>query len=682
MNSSVEILPEPVAPAEAPGPAASTLRPIPNPSPRLREVALAAIAHTVLSGDEARPLEKQEEALLRQGFDRIRARGVPLPSLLGECLRSPTSEDKPLVTLGHALRLSPLELLVVALAAAVEDDLLTGRILAHVQAPVGGSRPALGLLTHAFSVLAEDGAPLMPALVDGPAMRSGLLTLIDESAPMPERPVAVPAAICVALQGHDGWWPGTRIGWGQDLRVALGQSTLQAARQHALALQSQSQHTLVIRCGSPAEGRAVATAVSAAFHARPVFIETEKLVGIGPWLLLRRLLPVLCFELNPGERRRLPEMPGYRGPVLAVCGPDGFVESAQGATVNWRLSVPPRNERCSLWRVAVGESRLADELGAQFRHGAGRIAHLGRLARHHAALADHHHPNRQDILHAAWSGEAGGLESLAEPLRGAVTDQALVTSPGLRSDLDALLLRCRLRDELVVGLGASAQTRYRPGLRALFIGSSGTGKTLAAGWIATRLSLPLYRVDLAAVTSKYIGETEKNLSQLLARAEQAEVILLFDEADSLFGKRTDISDSNDRFANAQTNYLLQRIENYDGIVLLTSNSQTRFDPAFTRRLDFTIEFPHPGPEERRALWLSHLGPHTTLTAAELNQLAVLLDFTGGHIRNAVLAAAVHARDAGREITFAHVFAGVKAEFRKLGRQLPLELVDQGPPAYA
>ena len=165
-----------------------------------------------------------------------------------------------------------------------------------------------------------------------------------------------------------------------------------------------------------------------------------------------------------------------------------------------------------------------------------------------------------------------------------------------------------MRDELVAGLGVSATTRYRPGVRALFTGPSGTGKTLAAGWIATRLGLPLYRVDLASVTSKYIGETEKNLAQLLARAEQAEVILFFDEADSLFGKRTDITDSNDRFANAQTNYLLQRIENYDGIVLLTSNSQARFDTAFARRIDFVIEFSQPAPEERRAIWLSHLGP--------------------------------------------------------------------------
>src|SRR5262249_23617527 len=207
-------------------------------------------------------------------------------------------------------------------------------------------------------------------------------------------------------------------------------------------------------------------------------------------------------------------------------------------------------------------------------------------------------------------------------------------------------LRCRCRDGLAQGLGASASARYHPGVRALFVGPSGTGKTLAAGWLATRLGLPLYRVDLASVTSKYIGETEKNLSQLLARAEQAEVMLLFDEADSLFGKRTDITDSNDRFANAQTNYLLQRIENYDGIVLLTSNSQARFDDAFTRRLDFIIDFPTPGPEERRNLWRSHLGPDIALTSSDLNRLAVLVDLNGGQTRNAVLAAAVRARQAG------------------------------------
>ena len=144
----------------------------------------------------------------------------------------------------------------------------------------------------------------------------------------------------------------------------------------------------------------------------------------------------------------------------------------------------------------------------------------------------------------------------------------------------------------------------------------------------------MYRVDLASVTSKYIGETEKNLAQLLARAEQAEVILLFDEADSLFGKRTDIRDSNDRFANAQTNYLLQRIESYDGIVLLTSNSRARFDGAVMRRLYCLLEFHLPSPEERRELWRARLpaggnaSPSTYWSATSGRQFVVIA--AGGH----------------------------------------------------
>jgi SpoVK/Ycf46/Vps4 family AAA+-type ATPase len=210
-------------------------------------------------------------------------------------------------------------------------------------------------------------------------------------------------------------------------------------------------------------------------------------------------------------------------------------------------------------------------------------------------------------------------------------------------------------------------------VRCLLVGPSGTGKTLAAGWLATRLGLPLYRVDLAAVMSKYIGETEKNLSALLARAEHSEIVLLFDEADSLFGKRTDIKDSNDRFANSQTNYLLQRIEFYRGIVLLTSNSRERFDSAFTRRLDKIIEFALPSPPERRALWLSHLGANQQLSVRQINQLAAGCDLAGGHIRNAVLAAAVEAEGRQQPIAYEDILIGLDGEYRKLGRQFPAEL---------
>ena len=207
----------------------------------------------------------------------------------------------------------------------------------------------------------------------------------------------------------------------------------------------------------------------------------------------------------------------------------------------------------------------------------------------------------------------------------------------------------------------------------LLRGESGTGKTLAASWLATALNLPLYRVDLASVSSKYIGETEKNLSQLLNKAEQQEVILLFDEADSMFGKRTDINDANDRFANAQTNYLLQRIENYNGIVLMTSNSRSRFDSAFTRRIDMIIEFQSPKPEERRELWRCHLGDNHSLSQTQLNQLSTVADLCGGHIRNIVLTASLLAKNDRRSIEYGDLKEGIKIEYQKLGKKIPIEL---------
>jgi SpoVK/Ycf46/Vps4 family AAA+-type ATPase len=279
----------------------------------------------------------------------------------------------------------------------------------------------------------------------------------------------------------------------------------------------------------------------------------------------------------------------------------------------------------------------------------------------------------EDIRQAAWISEGGGLGALAQAVRTNVPDKALVLRPQTRQDLLLLIQRCRGREGLGRHLGITVKTSYQAGVRALFTGPSGTGKTLASGWLATHLSLPLYRVDLASVTSKYIGETEKNLARLLAKAEQDEVVLLFDEADALFGKRTDVKDANDRFANAQTNYLLQRIESYKGIVLLTSNSRARFDPAFTRRIDMIIDFPAPGPEERRTLWLVHLGTGHQLSTRQLNQLAASCNLCGGHIRNAALTAAVKAQAQDRAIEFADIVQGLTGEYKKLGRQMPLEL---------
>lgn len=172
------------------------------------------------------------------------------------------------------------------------------------------------------------------------------------------------------------------------------------------------------------------------------------------------------------------------------------------------------------------------------------------------------------------------------------------------------------------------------------------------------------------MTSKWIGETEKNLSSVLDAAQHADVVLFFDEADSLFGARTDVGDSHDRFANAQTNYLLQRIEDFDGVAVLATNSRDRFDPAFVRRLDAILEFPLPSASARRALWETHLGNRHGVTAEELDLLSVTIDLAGGHIRNVVLGAATRARRAGRPLAAADLVRAAEEEYGKLGRSAP------------
>jgi hypothetical protein len=636
----------------------------------LRTCALAALGHLA-------DLDAEAMQCLREPVESL---GDAWPTAARAAQLSPVPEDVGLVQLARHLNLSVLEVLSVALALAVEEDPRAGSAVAYLQSPIESSRPTLGLLARAFSEVASGSTDPLRELAAGAALSSGLLARVREDAPLTEQAVSLPLPHYLALCGQDADWPGGTIGLGPIEPVPLSPSTLEAIRNHAAAFAEAPRGALVIRCASQPEGRSVAAALCRELGRRPLFIEGDKLSGLGPLLLQRGLLPVHVHDLGPGERKALPSIPYYRGPVLALIGREGTLDCEGHGALRWTISVPGRDERRTLWETALGgpDGDLPTELARQHRQGAGRIAQLGVLARRSARLKGHAQPTREDVLSAAWSAEGGGLGSLAEGLPDPVGDDALVLPPELSAQLQLLLARCRARDGLDEGLGPSARTRYRSGVRALFVGPSGTGKTLAAGWLATRLTLPLYRVDLASVTSKYIGETEKNLAQLFALAENGDLILLFDEADSLFGKRTDVRDSNDRYANAQTNYLLQRIESFDGIAVLTSNSKSRFDNAFMRRLDAIVDFPMPGAQERRALWEAHLGAAHALPPRDLGKLVAVADLTGGQIRNAVLTAAVLAREESRPIELRDIARALQDEYRKVGRDLPSEL-RQPPP---
>lgn len=206
------------------------------------------------------------------------------------------------------------------------------------------------------------------------------------------------------------------------------------------------------------------------------------------------------------------------------------------------------------------------------------------------------------------------------------------------------------------------------GIAALFAGESGTGKTMAAGIIAGALGLDLYKIDLSAVVSKYIGETEKNLERIFSEATTSNAILFFDEADAIFGKRGEVNDSHDRYANLEVSYLLQRMERFDGIVILASNLQTNIDDAFTRRLDFIIEFPFPQKAERARIWQVSLPPALPLAEpVDFELLAERFELSGGNIRNAVLGAAFLAAAEDTAVHLRHFLHAARREYQKLGR---------------
>ena len=232
----------------------------------------------------------------------------------------------------------------------------------------------------------------------------------------------------------------------------------------------------------------------------------------------------------------------------------------------------------------------------------------------------------------------------------------------------------RARDRVLAQGPLTGKGDKGRGLAALFSGSPGTGKTLAAHVIAGELGLDLHTVDLSAVVDKYIGETEKNLERVFAEAEAMNVLLFFDEADALFGARSAVRDSRDRYANQGVAYLLQRIEQFDGLVVLATNLRGNLDVAFMRRLHFVVHFPDPDVTTRQHLWTSHLlpvqptDPHDPV---DVEHLAETLDLAGGDIRNVVLAAAFGAASEDSRVGMRHVLRAVLREHRKLGRRLPV-----------
>jgi SpoVK/Ycf46/Vps4 family AAA+-type ATPase len=331
-----------------------------------------------------------------------------------------------------------------------------------------------------------------------------------------------------------------------------------------------------------------------------------------------------------------------------------------------RVPIPDSESRTLLWGRSL-DGGTPNAL-THLRMTSGNIVRTAAMARASATLGGA--IDAAALRAAVRALDREGLDALAQRIDPAGPWSLLATSPETFEELNTLTARCRQRERLGAFVG-EACSGVTPGVRALFKGPSGTGKTLAARMLAGALGMDIYRVDLASVVNKYIGETEKNLDRVFARAEELDVILLLDEGDALLTQRTAVQSANDRYANLETNFLLQRLESYSGILLVTTNAGDRIDSGFERRMDVVIEFALPDAAERRAIWDMHLPAAHDIDADMLLATSQRCALSGGQIRNAALHAALLAVDAGSRIGSSHIEAAVAREYRKAGGLSPL-----------
>lgn len=342
----------------------------------------------------------------------------------------------------------------------------------------------------------------------------------------------------------------------------------------------------------------------------------------------------------------------------------------QRPMIAFEIVKPTGAEQHALWRSHLGDvgARLNGEidlLGGHFDLTAGAIQTASVEALQKECAEADFSKTLRDICR---SQARSRLDGLAQRITPVARWSDLVLPEPQKQTLRDVAVHVRRRAQVYESWGFAATGSRGLGISALFAGPSGTGKTMAAEVLANELDLDLYRIDLSQVVNKYIGETEKNLRRVFDAAEDGGAILLFDEADALFGKRSEVKDSHDRFANIEISYLLQRMEAYRGLAILTTNMKSALDQAFLRRIRFVVQFPFPDATQRAEIWRQVFPKQTPTDSLDWNQLA-RLQVAGGNIRNMAMNAAFLAADAGEPVRMAHLLRATKSEYAKLERPL-------------
>ncbi|MEV1024962.1 ATP-binding protein [Streptomyces sp. NPDC050264] len=605
----------------------------------------------------------------------------------------PAEEPPPGSVLALLVRdfgLTPLDVDLLLIALAPDLDARFERLYGYLNDDLTRRRPTVGLALElcGHTGLTDGRFRLAPG---APLVAGGLLEVTDPERPPLSRVLTVPDRVTAHLLGSSV--PDAR------LTAVLGEDTVDptvdAAQVEwaAAAAASGTGHVhLRTRGGSP-EGLAGA-ALRASGH-RPLVLDAAALSrrpGDLPELAgtAAREARLTGAGIVVGPLEELPDKPSERAHALrtlstAMTGIPLFTYGADGWDPAWAARTPvvltvagaSPEQQAARWRYALeaaaGEGAPAADVDvlarsvAAHRLDSGQLRRAAEAAVRTAALAAR--PLGPDDLRAAVRAQnSAGLARLARRVEPAVGWDDLVLPPPTRRGLRELAVRARHRDQVLGGWGMRPGGGRGRGVIALFAGESGTGKTMSAEVVAADLGMDLYVVDLSTVVDKYIGETEKNLERIFTEASAVNAVLLFDEADAIFGKRSEVKDSRDKHANIESAYLLQRMESFDGIAVLTTNLRANLDEAFTRRLDVVADFPVPDEAQRLALWERCLGDRLPRADdLDLAFCAARFELAGGSIRSCAVTAAYLSAESGTRLTMGQVVGAVAQEYRKLGR---------------
>lgn len=575
--------------------------------------------------------------------------------------------------------LTDTELDVVLIALATEADLRYERLYAYLQDDVSRRRPTVNLILDLIGVAADDRLRHRALFAaDAPLLAGHVLSLVpDERTPLPPllaHAVVLDEQIVTLLLSPGGLdralsaccrltrpAPG---GWAEailpDHVMAAGRTGRARVHLHGLA---EAERRAAAEALAGRLDRPLLTLRTAHLPAGDESAATTVIRAVREAALHDAVLLVDGLDALPaGSRRRLAlagALAGHDGvTVLTAQNPWTGLGGPPLEVLDIAVDRPGPGLRRAAWAGHVGDDELAAMLAERFSFGPARIAE--------AVTAAGPAPTAARLFAAARRQTGHRLATLARRIEPVAGWTDLVLPGPTREHLADLCAQVRLRPVVRESWGFAFH-----GANALFTGPPGTGKTTAAEVIAGDLGLDLFAIDLSAVVSKYIGETEKNLDAIFSAAAETDAILLFDEADALFGKRSEVHDAHDRYANIETSYLLQRMERYEGIAILATNLRQNLDEAFTRRLRFVIEFPFPAEEQRAGIWRVSFPPAAPL-AGDLDLGALARDhrMTGAEIRNAALHAAFLAAARGEPISAPLVRLAIGREFQKSGRVPP------------